>query len=205
MDTIKRLHRSRTVIFDKTGTLTEARLDVEDLVTTSAWRDGDDTFWQLISAIEEGFASGHPVARAVFSAGLTRLGRSGEKNSQHTQPCRTVRNVTQDTGLGVSGEVLLTPSQWQSVRLGSHRYLEQTGTEGMPTSAGNSTREGGVLAVYVAVDGKYAATLWLAVRTCCPFYFSFCVPSSSLLCLTSLGCDTRRGIGRDPRPAVERI
>ncbi|KAL1911256.1 hypothetical protein Sste5344_003060 [Sporothrix stenoceras] len=37
MDIIKRLQRSRTVIFDKTGTLTEARLNVEDLVTTPTW------------------------------------------------------------------------------------------------------------------------------------------------------------------------
>lgn len=162
MDTIKRLQRSRTVIFDKTGTLTEARLDVEDLVTTPVWQDQTETFWHLIIAVEERFSGGHPVARAVFGAGLTRL---GHKNTHHVQISRNLRNVAQDAGLGVSGEVSLVSDQWHSIRIGSRRYSEQSGVEDLPSSYGNSSREGGVLAVYVAVDGKYAATLWLAVSS----------------------------------------
>lgn len=160
IDTIKRLQRSRTVIFDKTGTLTEARLDVEDIAATPAWQGRTDTLWHLISAIEERFAGGHPVARAVFGAGLTRL---GHKNTYHVQISRNIRNVTQDAGLGVSGEVSLVSDQWHSIRIGSRRYLQQSGINGLPMPPENSSAEGGFLAVYVAVDGKHAATLWLAV------------------------------------------
>ncbi|CAK7237528.1 hypothetical protein SEUCBS140593_009998 [Sporothrix eucalyptigena] len=158
MDTIKRLQRSRTVIFDKTGTLTESRLNVEDLVMTPEWQQNTDLLWKLICAVEERFAGSHPVARAVFSPGLTRL-RVTDKDAQ---PCRNIRNVTQDAGLGVSGEVSLTPLKWRPVHIGSRRYLEQAGIEDIPAPVGDWTKVGGTLAVYVAIDGKYAATLWLA-------------------------------------------
>ncbi|RYU10177.1 heavy metal translocating P-type ATPase [Nocardioides iriomotensis] len=86
--------RVDTVLLDKTGTVTEGRMSLVDVVTVEgAGADsGVDEVLRLAGALED--ASEHPIARAVATAAVERVG-----------PLPSVEGFQNVEGLGVQGVV----------------------------------------------------------------------------------------------------
>lgn len=157
IQTIQKLQGSRSIVFDKTGTLTEASLSVENMAVAPQWVEQKDLLWQCICVVEEDAAASHPIARAIFSSGLQQLGPLWPT----TQSARSCRFLTRDTGLGISGQVRLGDDIWRHIRVGSAKYFRQSGSQEIPEKAQLPLY--GMISVHVAIDLKYAGTLYLGV------------------------------------------
>ncbi|KAH6887480.1 HAD-like domain-containing protein [Thelonectria olida] len=155
IQTIQKLQNSRSVVFDKTGTLTEATLAVENVVVAPQWIECKDILWQYVCALEEHVTASHPIARAIFSSGLRELGPLWASK----QPYRRCKSLTRDTGQGISAQVRLENDTWRHVKVGSGRYFGQLGIDGMPEQVRCPIN--GMISVHIAIDGKYAGTLYL--------------------------------------------
>ncbi|KAF5248153.1 hypothetical protein FANTH_6083 [Fusarium anthophilum] len=159
-NTIQKLSSTQSIVFDKTGTLTRATLDITDFETTKAWKKPITEFWTYICALEERSITSHPIGRAIFTAGVSHLNGPWSEAKALVE----TRNIATESGKGVSGEVSLGQEPWRRVDIGSMRYLGSCGVSNLPaTSEG---KDSGVVSVYVAVDGKYAGTIYVtdAVR-----------------------------------------
>nr|RBQ94951.1 hypothetical protein FVER53263_10970 [Fusarium verticillioides] len=158
-NTIQKLSSTQSIVFDKTGTLTRAVLDITDVETTEAWKKPITEFWTYICAVEEGSVTSHPLGRAIFTAGVSHLDRPWSE----TKALVESRNIASESGKGVSGEVSIGQEPWRRVDIGSMRYLLSCGVSDLPVV---SEGQDSVIAVYVAVDRKFAGTFYVtdAVR-----------------------------------------
>ncbi|VUC28831.1 unnamed protein product [Clonostachys rosea] len=156
INTLEKLEKSKTVVFDKTGTLTHAKLDVEDLDLVPEWEMDKDMIWEYVCTTESQAIDDHPIARAILGAGLRELGVGWAER----QGLRNSRNVASDPGKGVKGEVQLEKQPWRHIAIGSHRYFREMDITGIPESIPNGT--GGRIVVLLAIDGKYAGSLFIA-------------------------------------------
>jgi Cu+-exporting ATPase len=101
------------VLFDKTGTLTKGRPEVAE-----AWEaPGHTGSLELAAALGE--HSTHPISQAI----------SGKSNTR-----RELRNWEEIRGSGVTAEAQWGDG-WKNARLGSLRWLEQTGADTTPGKA----------------------------------------------------------------------
>lgn len=96
-----------TVVLDKTGTLTEGRPWVSRVIATEG--EDQDNVLRLAAAVEAG--SQHPLARAILDAARAR--------GLHPEPVTDFHRVA---GKGVSASL-----NGQTLRLGSHRWLQEQG------------------------------------------------------------------------------
>jgi Cu+-exporting ATPase len=119
-----------TVVVDKTGTLTAGKPEVVRIST--APEQNEEELLRLAAGLEQ--ASEHPLAAAVV-----RRARG--------MALPAVTNFTAVPGLGVAGTV-----EGREVRIGSARFLEQSGVRGAAAGAG----------LQVAIDGRYAGSIEVA-------------------------------------------
>lgn len=156
--TIEKLERTQCIIFDKTGTLTEAAIEVEDHVICSQWSSRRDDLLTLICALEEQDTAGHPIGKAIFRAGIKQLGQSW---TIYKDLEREINSFSMSTR-GVSGQVQLEIGENYDVVVGSLNYLQASSIPIATDLSFRSSRHG-CIAVYVAVDGALASTLYLTV------------------------------------------
>jgi hypothetical protein len=132
-------------------------LDITDFETTNAWKKPITEFWTYVCAVEERSVTSHPIGRAIFTAGVRYL----DGPWLETKALIETRNIATEAGKGVSGEVSIGQEPWRRVDIGSMRYLLSCGVSDSPVV---SVEQGsGIIAVYVAIDRKYAGTLYVAV------------------------------------------
>lgn len=134
--TLEKLSRVRTVAFDKTGTLTHGQPVLARVHTTGVV---GETELLRLSAIAEQY-SAHTLAQSIV-AGASERGIA-------VTPCE---NVTETTAAGLNAEI-----ENKEVVVGKFTFIESVDSraERVPIAAGE-------LAVYVAVDGRYAGALVL--------------------------------------------
>jgi len=87
-----------TVLLDKTGTVTEGRMTLAGVDVAEGVVDQDDLL-RAVAAVED--ASEHPIARAIASGLVERIGS--------TEPLPGVEGFSSLPGLGVTGEVAGRP------------------------------------------------------------------------------------------------
>lgn len=156
-NTIQKLSNTQSIVFDKTGTLTRAMLDITDIETTKAWKKPITEFWTYTCAVEERSVTSHPIGRAVFTAGVSHLDGPWSETKAFVE----TRNITTESGKGVSGEVSLGQEPWRRVDIGSRRYLLSCDVSDLPVIS--QEQDGGAIAVYVAIDRTYAGILYVTV------------------------------------------
>ena len=137
--TLEQLSRVRTVAFDKTGTLTHGVPEVT-AVRPAPGFDADDLL--SLAAIAEQY-SGHVLAAAVVTAAAAR-----------GLPPAPVTGANETTASGVSAIV-----DGRDVCVGKRSFIESAG---IPIDS--PPPESGQMAIYVAIDGRYAGDVILADR-----------------------------------------
>ncbi|WP_261392813.1 heavy metal translocating P-type ATPase [Rhodococcus sp. BP22] len=141
--TLERLSNVRTVAYDKTGTLTYGRpeLVAVEPVPGSAWasEDGAQELLRLTASAEQ--YSSHVVAASVQEAARTR--------GLVLLPAEDAREEATN---GVAATV-----DGRAVVVGKSRFVAEYVGE-----VAEATLQPGHLAVYVAVDGKFAGTVVMA-------------------------------------------
>lgn len=133
--TLERLARVKTVAFDKTGTLTHGQPDLVDIRPVGM---SDMELLAFAAAAEQ--HSAHTLAHSIVVAAKFR--------GVEIAPAE---NVNETTAHGLTATVA-----HHSVVVGKHGFIEDVATDVTETKL-----EAGELAVYVAVDGKYAGVLIL--------------------------------------------
>ena len=134
--TLEKLARIKTVAFDKTGTLTHGQ-PVLSSVITAPGIDEDELV--RLAAIAEQY-SAHTLAHSIV-VGAQQRGLT-------VNPCT---DVTETTAAGLTASI-----EGKKVVVGKYSFIaaQDPSTERVEIAAGE-------LAVYVAVDGKYAGALLL--------------------------------------------
>lgn len=134
--TLEKLARIKTVAFDKTGTLTHGQ-PVLSSVITAPGIDGDELV--RLAAIAEQY-SAHTLAHSIV-VGAQQRGLT-------VNPCT---DVTETTAAGLTATI-----EGKKVVVGKYSFIaaQDPSTSRVEIAAGE-------LAVYVAVDGKYAGALLL--------------------------------------------
>ena len=132
-----------TLIFDKTGTLTRDAFDVVQIHT----REGLDPEQALAWASSLARHSLHPVSRALWSEARRRAERSSGLSELE---CLTARDISEQAGQGVQGQLDRVGSSPLNLRLGSARFC------GAPSFSGHH------LQVSLADDAGWLATFELA-------------------------------------------
>ena len=133
--TLERLARVKTVAFDKTGTLTHGQPDLVDIRPVGM---GDMELLSYAAAAEQ--YSAHTLAHSIVVAAKFR----GVAISP-------ADNVNETTAHGLTATV-----DGHTVVVGKHGFIEDVATDVTETKL-----EAGELAVYVAVDGRFAGVLIL--------------------------------------------
>ena len=128
-----------TVVFDKTGTLTTGRLRLVDLQPAAGFTA--DTLLALAAAVES--HSTHPVARAIVAAAGPRPAARVELD-----------DAEEAHGLGMKARV-----SGRAVLVGRRSWLQ---AKGVTLPAEDAASPVVASAIYVAVDGAHAGTLFLA-------------------------------------------
>ncbi|QDV69243.1 Silver exporting P-type ATPase [Rosistilla carotiformis] len=133
-----------TIVVDKTGTLTQGRPEVTHVETFGDWRTAD--VLELAAAVEA--QSEHPLAQAV----VRRAKGDDLKVAEAT-------NFESVTGGGVSGRVDHT-----KVLIGNADLLADQGVSDIDLGRQNARahQAEGATVVFVAIDGKLAATMAIA-------------------------------------------
>lgn len=141
--TLERLSNMRTVAYDKTGTLTYGRpeLVAVEPVPGSAWEgeDGAQELLRLTASAEQ--YSSHVVAASVQDAART-----------HGLDLLPATDAHEEATNGVAATV-----DGRTVVVGKARFVAEHVGE-----VAEATLQPGHLAVYVAVDGKFAGTVVMA-------------------------------------------
>ena len=136
-DALQQLQQANVIALDKTGTLTLGRPELEEVITTDGF-DRDEVL-RLAAAVEA--RSEHPIATAITRAGPSEL------------PDAT--DVQSLTGLGLQATV-----EGRSVLIGADRLMQQSGIDLADLKPEADKRAAdGATPIYVAIDGKAAATL----------------------------------------------
>ncbi len=132
---------------DKTGTLTEGLPALTDTLPAQGWTRAE--VLAVAAAVEQG--SGHPIATAVLAA--------ARADGLQLPPTEAVQAVG---GMGMEGQVQHDGS-WQSVLLGSPRFLQERGVS-LPDAFSDELAAAGKTLVAVAVGGVFAGLLGVADR-----------------------------------------
>ncbi|KAI1872769.1 uncharacterized protein JN550_003643 [Neoarthrinium moseri] len=152
INTIEKLEMSQKVVFDKTGTLTQAKLHVENFHYLPEWVNQGSILWEYACTVESQVINQHPIARAIFSSGLRKLGPAWTEN----QHLRRYRNLVCDSGQGIMGEVQLGKHPWRNIVMGNSRYLMDTGVTDVPEKLAMDNT--GMIVVHMGIDMAYAGT-----------------------------------------------
>lgn len=139
---MEQLAKIKSAAFDKTGTLTVGRPNLLEVIAV----DGisSDELLQLVASAEQ--YSSHVLASGILSAAKTR--NLTLLNADHAEETAT-NGVVADFGS-------------KRVVLGKHSFVSANVSENESTNSGDlniSKPDTGELAVYVAIDGKYAGVL----------------------------------------------
>jgi Cu+-exporting ATPase len=143
---IEKLASLNLLAIDKTGTLTLGRPNVTEILTAAESRLGSDEALSLAAAVER--HSEHPLAKAITQAAQAR-----------GLPRLDAIDFHSTSGEGVSGRVAE-----KLVLVGRPGFLRQHQVSGMESLEARVSghQEEGRTAVFMAVDGKAAATLVLS-------------------------------------------
>ncbi|MFN0060643.1 MAG: heavy metal translocating P-type ATPase [Planctomycetota bacterium] len=143
------LGRTQLLLLDKTGTITAGKFELVRIdVRNAASTEGAHTerrVLEVAAALERG--SNHPLALAIVAAHAAR-----------EFDVLTIDAMHEREGLGIEGVVAGTP-----VCAGRRGFLERAGI----VIDIDDARDGGdaaVTAVYVAIGGRHAGTIWLRDR-----------------------------------------
>lgn len=137
--TLEQLSRARTVAFDKTGTLTHG--DPTVVAIRPSGTLGEDELFALVASAEA--YSSHVLASAIVEAAYERG--------------LTLRDATTAREEATNGVVAVIDGR--EVVVGKLRFVAQHAPDAQATPIAS-----GELAVYVAVDGRFAGALLLSDR-----------------------------------------
>ena len=139
-EALERLEKVDTLVIDKTGTLTEGRPTLTELRTVGGLAEVD--LLRMAASLEA--VSGHPLARAIVTA--------GEARSLSRTP---VVDFDAPTGKGVRGLV-----EGREVVIGTVAYLASQGidTRALESEA-TAIRATGATVVFVGIEGRPAGTI----------------------------------------------
>ncbi|MDL1871081.1 heavy metal translocating P-type ATPase [Deltaproteobacteria bacterium PRO3] len=139
-EALETLEKVDTLVVDKTGTLTEGKPELTAILTERGFSENE----VLAAAASLEQASEHPLAAAVVRAAKAR-GLSLSKPEEFQSA----------TGKGVSGKV-----GGKEILLGNSKLLLEDGVELDPLKTrAEELRRQGQTALYLAVDGHFAALL----------------------------------------------
>ena len=134
-----------TLVVDKTGTLTEGKPVLTDVEVASGSAESDTELLRLAAGIER--ASEHPLAAAIVAA-AEQAGISIPESADFVSV----------TGMGAEGTV-----DGRNIRLGNRAMMEAADIDVSDAdTAAEKARAAGQTVLFLAVDGKLAATLCLA-------------------------------------------
>ena len=134
-----------TLVVDKTGTLTEGKPLLATVEVIPGVDETDTELLRLAAGIER--ASEHPLASAVIAAAQER-----------GIPIPESSDFVSVTGMGAAGMV-----DGRNVRLGNRAMMDAAAIDAASAdAAADSARAAGQTVLFLAVDGKLAATLHLA-------------------------------------------
>ncbi len=153
-EALEMAQKVQTVVFDKTGTLTYGKPELTDLKNFSGL--SDDELLALIAGAESG--SEHPLAEAIVQA-------AAEKGLQPAEPL----SFTAIPGRGIAAVVREKSGKGQHempVLIGNGELLTETGIplDNGILQAADELAEAGKTALFVALDGRFAALLAIADR-----------------------------------------
>lgn len=131
---LERLSRARTVVFDKTGTLTSGRPELREIRARSGFSDA-----QLLASA----ASAEQYSSHVLAASLVQAARA--RSLLLTAASSAEEHATDGVLATVNG---------QTVAVGKLRFVQK-----FAAGAALEPTDSGELAVYVAIDGRYAGAL----------------------------------------------
>jgi Cu+-exporting ATPase len=141
-DALERMEKIDTLVVDKTGTLTEGRPSVVAVATDGI---SEEEALRLAASVEK--ASEHPLGAAIVRAAAERR--------LVTTP---VEGFESPSGKGVAGTV-----GGRRIAIGNQAFLEGQKLDVSPLSAQAERMRGdGATAVFMAVDGRTAATIAIA-------------------------------------------
>jgi P-type Cu+ transporter len=145
-EALERLHTITTLVMDKTGTLTRGRPGVTDIVPAEGMAAG--TLLSVALALEQN--SEHPLARAIagYAASAGTIAAS-------------VRDVRAVPGRGVEGQGESNEDGGGTLRLGSPRFLAESGCSGDEATVQRLEREGKTV-IGVARDARLLGHIALA-------------------------------------------
>lgn len=132
---LEKLKGIDTVVFDKTGTLTKGKFKIEAI--NSAEGFSQDELLELGKAGE--FYSNHPIGKAVLNHGNMKI-------NEHD-----IKDYKEISGKGVSAVY-----KGKHILAGNKKLMVDNNISGDFSDAENNTL------VYVAQDGKYAGSIYLA-------------------------------------------
>ncbi|MBW4042565.1 MAG: heavy metal translocating P-type ATPase [Acidobacteria bacterium] len=128
------LARVRAAVFDKTGTLTYGKPVIDRIVAEGSF--DPDLLLRLVASAE--VRSSHVLAASIVAAARAR-----------GLPLDAAADATETAAQGVAATVLD-----RSVAVGTLAFVRSIAPEATPTPI-----TGGELAIYVAVDGRFAGTI----------------------------------------------
>ncbi|MGK7222406.1 heavy metal translocating P-type ATPase [Kocuria flava] len=171
--TLERLARVRTAAFDKTGTITYGRPELRAVHPVSPW--DEDGLLRLVAAAEQ--YSSHVLATSVREAALARglvlpAARTAHEEATHGVTAR------------VDGHEVVVGKR-------AHVARSAPGTPEQPLGPGE-------LAVYAAVDGRFAGTLVMSDRVRAD-------AAATMAELTALGVRRLLVLSGDARSTVEHV
>jgi Cu+-exporting ATPase len=142
-EALERMQAVDTLVVDKTGTLTEGKPKVTAVIPADGFTEVQ--ILKLAASLERG--SEHPLAAAIVAAANAR-----------GITFAPVRGFDAPAGKGVIGMV-----ERQRLALGSPAFLGELGVDTAPLHAeAERLRNEGATAVFLAVNGKPAATIAIA-------------------------------------------
>jgi P-type Cu+ transporter len=143
-EALERLEKVTTLVVDKTGTLTEGKPKLVDVLPAGGF-DAKE-FLRLAASLEQN--SEHPLAAAIV--------QGAKEQSLTLEAVKDFRSVTAG---GVVGSVA-----GRAVMIGKPDFLRNENISGLGSLEASATKlqEGGMTAMFVAIDGKPAGILAVA-------------------------------------------
>ncbi len=158
-ESLETAHKVDTIVFDKTGTLTKGEPRVTDIASAASFADLEVLFY----AASAEKASEHPLGEAVVKRAL-------EKGVALESP----GDFQALEGLGISATI-----KGKSVLIGSARVMTERGVDiGILAVKADAFSGEGKTLVFVAVEGKAAGVLAIAVDNAGSGGASVCAPTS---------------------------
>jgi heavy metal translocating P-type ATPase len=142
-ESLERFEKVDTIVVDKTGTLTVGKPELQTIVTSGEWAEGD--LLRLVASLERG--SEHPLAGAILKA-------AKEKDLSLVD----AQDFDAVTGKGVIGKVDSRDVAFGNARLMADREVDLGDLE----RQADELRSEGATAMFVAVDGKAAGVVAVA-------------------------------------------